>query len=121
MDFSAKNKTIAVLCGMLAGFVNGFLGGGGGVVVVSALLTTFSLNQKCAQATALLVILPLTAISAAVYVLGGFHDWSDALWTTVGVVAGGIVGALILGGIKSNAAKIAFAALLIFGGVKMFL
>ena len=120
MNFSAKNKTVAVLCGVLAGFVNGFLGGGGGVVVVSALLTVFSLNQKCAQATALLVILPLTAISAAVYVLGGFHDWADALWTTVGVIVGGIVGALILGGIKSNAAKIAFAVLLIFGGVKMF-
>lgn len=121
MNFTTKNKVAAVLLGALAGFINGFLGGGGGVVVVSTLLTAFSLKQKCAQATALLVILPLTVISAVIYVIGGFREWADALWTTLGVVGGGLVGALILSKIRGNAAKFAFALVLIAGGIKMFL
>lgn len=120
MDLSSKNKWIVALAGSLAGFVNGFLGGGGGVIVVSALLAVGGLKQKSAQATALLIILPLTLVSAAVYVFQGNVMWIPTFWTTIGVVGGGVVGALLLGNIKGNVAKILFAAVLILGGVKMF-
>ena len=120
MNLSSKNKWIAALLGSLAGFVNGFLGGGGGVIVVSTLLVVGGFKQKSAQATALLIILPLTLVSAAVYFFEGNVRWVPTLWTTVGIVAGGIAGALLLGNIKGNVAKILFAAVLILGGVKMF-
>lgn len=119
MKLSAKNKVILVIVGSLAGFVNGFLGGGGGVVVLAVLLAVVKLHQKCAQATALLIILPLTAVSAAVYIFQGSVKWIETGWATAGVVIGGIVGALILSRIKSNTAKIIFAAVLIAGGIKM--
>ena len=64
MELSAKNKWILVIFSAAAGFVNGFLGGGGGVIVVALLLAVAKLNQKYAQATALLIILPLTIVSA---------------------------------------------------------
>ena len=119
MHLRTKNKVILVALGGCAGFINGFLGGGGGVLVVALLLTCLCLPQKNAQATALLIILPLTAVSAAVYLLSGNVQWDVTLWTTLGVVIGGIVGALLLSRLRGNTAKIIFAVVLIAGGVKM--
>ena len=119
MQLSTKSKWTLAIFGALAGFVNGLLGGGGGVIVVSLLLTVLALPQKNAQATALLIILPLTVVSAVVYLFEGVIDWKPTLWTTVGVVAGGIVGALLLSKLKSDVVKIIFAVVLILGGIKM--
>lgn len=120
MQISVKNKIILAVVGGFAGFVNGFLGGGGGVAVLALLLTVLKLHQKCAQATALLVILPLTVVSAVVYIVQGTVDWIPTLWTTLGVVVGGVLGALLLSKLKGNTAKIIFALVLIGGGIKMF-
>ena len=119
MKLRAKNKIILVTLGALSGFINGFLGGGGGVLVVALLLACLLLPQKNAQATALLIILPLALVSAVVYLWQGNVKWDVTLWTTVGVVAGGIVGALLLSKLKGNTAKIIFALVLIAGGIKM--
>lgn len=119
MNISAKNKWILIIFSALSGFVNGFLGGGGGVIVVALLLSVVKLNQKYAQATALLVILPLTIVSAVVYLIKGAVDWQPTLWVTLGVVAGGVLGALLLSKLKSNVAKIIFAVVLVAGGIKM--
>ncbi len=119
MKLSGKSKAILAIAGSLAGFVNGFLGGGGGVAVVALLLSVLKLNQKSAQATALLVILPLTAVSAVVYVVNGSVQWEPTLWATSGVVCGGIVGAVLLSKLKGNVAKLIFALVLVVGGIKM--
>ena len=120
MNLTAKNKWILVIFSALAGFINGFLGGGGGVLIVALLLAVVKLHQKHAQATALLIILPLTVVSAAVYLIKGNVEWTPTIFATLGVVAGGIVGALLLSKIKGNVAKIIFALVLIAGGIKMF-
>ena len=120
MNLSAKNKCFLVGLSAVAGFVNGFLGGGGGVIVVASMLALLKLHQKYAQATALLVILPLTVVSAIVYIVKGSVDWIPTLWATLGVIVGGVVGALLLSKLKGNVAKIIFALVLIAGGVKMF-
>ncbi|MCM1195079.1 MAG: sulfite exporter TauE/SafE family protein [Corallococcus sp.] len=120
MDLTKKSKWILLVFSAISGFINGFLGGGGGVIVVALLLAVVKLDQKHAQATALLVILPLTAVSAIVYLIKGSVDWMPTLWVTSGVVTGGILGALLLSKLKSNVAKIIFALVLIAGGVKMF-
>ena len=114
------NKTALVVGGVLAGFINGFLGGGGGVVIVSLLLAVLKLDQKKSQSTALLIILPLTVVSAAVYLICGNVDWHTVLWTTLGVVAGGVLGALLLKRLQGNAVKMIFAVILVLGGIKMF-
>ncbi|MCH5152027.1 MAG: TSUP family transporter [Clostridiales bacterium] len=119
MNLTAKNKWLLLIFSALAGFVNGFLGGGGGVLIVTLLLAVVKLHQKHAQATALLVILPLTVVSAVVYLVRGNVDWEPTLWATLGVVVGGVVGALLLSKIKGNVAKIIFALVLVAGGVKM--
>lgn len=119
MEITTHKKIILIVLGCLSGFINGFLGGGGGVLVLATLLAVLKLHQKNAQATALLVILPLTAVSAAVYIMQGAIDWMPTLWTTLGVVGGGVVGALLLSKLKGNTAKIIFAIVLVAGGIKM--
>lgn len=119
MQLSAKNKLLLVLLSAVAGFVNGFLGGGGGVIVVALLLSVLKLHQKFSQATALLVVLPLTLVSAIVYVINGTVEWISTLWTTLGVVVGGVVGSLLLNKLNGNVTKIIFAVVLIAGGVKL--
>ena len=120
MNLTTKNKWILVVFSALAGFINGFLGGGGGVLIVALLLAVLKLHQKHSQATALLIILPLTAVSALVYLIKGNVDWAPTLWATLGVVIGGVVGALLLSKLKGNVAKIIFALVLVAGGIKLF-
>ncbi len=112
---------LTVISGIFIGFINGFLGGGGGLIVVVALLWLFKLPQKNAQATALLVILPISVVSAVIYIINGNGDWEKILFATIGVVAGGVVGALILGKLKGNVVKLIFALISIAAGVRMFL
>ena len=112
---------LTVISGIFIGFINGFLGGGGGLIVVVALLWLFKLPQKSAQATALLVILTISVVSAVIYIINGNGDWEKILFATIGVVAGGVVGALILGKLKGNVVKLIFALISIAAGVRMFL
>ena len=121
MNLTIKDKIILLVCSAFAGLANGFLGGGGGVVVVTLLLTVLKLPQKKAQATALLIILPLTAVSLVVYLLGKDVQWDIVLYSTLGVFVGGTVGALLLNKLQGNTAKILFAVLLVAGGIKMLI
>ena len=119
---------LIVLSGCGIGFINGFLGGGGGVLVVAVFLALYALPQKNAHATALLVILPISLISALVYLLNGSVDWEYTLFATIGVVAGGAAairlfaaGALLLNRLSGNVVKLIFSLLLLASGVRMFL
>ena len=62
-----------LLAGALAGFINGFFGAGGGMVLVPLLLWLVRLEDKAAFSSAVAVILPLCAVSIAVYAA---HDSS---------------------------------------------
>lgn len=115
---TANKKVLCVAGGLLGGFINGLMGGGGGVVIVLLLTGLYGLSAKKAQATALLVILPLTVISAVVYIIGG-ADWGNVLSTSAGFTVGGAVGALLLNKLPSDAVRRIFALLLIAGGIRM--
>ena len=66
-----KSTWKSVLAGAAAGLTNGFFGGGGGSVLVPMLTRVCGLDQRRAFATSVAVILPLCALSAAVYLLRG--------------------------------------------------
>jgi uncharacterized membrane protein YfcA len=89
-----KMKTVWIGC--LVGFVNGFFGAGGGSVLVPALQRFLRVEVHQAHATAIAVILPLSVVSAVVYVGGAPVDWRALLWVSGGGMAGGFVGAMWL-------------------------
>lgn len=112
---------LLIIFGLGIGFINGFLGGGGGILVVMVLLWLCKLKQKNAHATALLVILPISIVSAIVYLLNGSGDLEKIIYATIGVVFGGVLGAVLLNKLKGEVTKLIFSTILMIAGVRMFL
>lgn len=114
-----KKKVLLALSGCAVGAVNGIFGGGGGMVVVPLLTGVAGKPPLVAHATAILVILPVSLASAAVYLWGGHFDTELFLSVGLGVLAGGYAGAKLLRAISPSAATIAFAAVMFAAGVRM--
>ena len=108
-----------LIAGGLAGIANGFFGGGGGSVLVPLLTGYCGLDQRRAFATS--VILPLCALSSAIYFFRGGLDIAAALPYLIGGTVGGWAGGKWFKGMKMPWLKRAFGLLLIYGGVRSFL
>ena len=78
------------LLGLSIGVVNGVFGAGGGMLAVP-LLKKSGLNQKSAHANAVAVILPITVISAVLYVTKGYVNISDS----IAFIPTGLIGSII--------------------------
>ena len=110
-----------LVSGALAGAVNGLFGGGGGSVFVPLLTGYCGLDQRRAFATSVAVILPLCALSAAIYLWRGGLDVAAALPYLLGGAVGGWAGGRWFRGVKMPWLRRAFGLLLIYGGVRSFL
>ena len=116
-----KNRPLlSAIFGVAVGAANGLFGGGGGMIAVPALTLT-GVPSKKAHATAIAIILPLSLISGAVYLAKGAADPSVILPSCAGVIAGGIVGALLLKKINSRGLSLLFYAMMIAAGLKLSL
>lgn len=111
-------KCTLVFTGICAGLVNGLLGGGGGTLVVPLLTCACGFTQKKAQATALLIILPLSVASGLAYATLGSLKWGVALPSAIGMTAGGILGALALKCAKNGVISKIFACMMLLVGIK---
>lgn len=114
-------KILGWIGGGVVGFVSGFFGGGGGMICVPLLQKGMRQNAKVSHATAMPVILPVSVFSAITYAIEGFFDFPATLWTGIGAVLGGIIGALLLKKLESGAVRIIFAVIMLAAGVKMIL
>ena len=106
-------KTKYALSGTAAGLVNGLFGGGGGMVLVPLLNGWCGLAGKQAFATCVAAILPLSAVSAAVYL--------PALPYLIGGLVGGLVGGRLFRRVSVTWLRGLFAAFLLYGGVRYIL
>ena len=114
------NKTVKkILTGALAGTVNGLFGGGGGMIVVPALKYLLDRKTETAHATAIAVILPLSVLSGIFYAAFGKVMMPDAVYVTLGVTAGGVVGAFLLKRLSAKPITLIFSAVMAVAGVKM--
>ena len=102
-------------CGLLTGVANGLFGGGGGMLAVPLLQKT-GLSEQKAHATAILVILPVSAFSFILYAFRGYVELSTLIPTAIGVTAGGLLGAKLLNKLPTKIITLAFAALQAFAG-----
>ena len=112
-------KSVMILGGFGVGFASGFFGGGGGMLCVPLLEKLIGERTKIAHATAMLIILPISVASAITYIAGGFFDPLLTLTAGGGVIAGGIIGALLLKNLRSGVVAVIFAVLMIAAGVKL--
>lgn len=103
--------------GFLTGVVNGMFGAGGGMVAVP-LLKKLGFDQKKAQENAVAVILPITVLSAIIYLFKGYVKFNDCLLFLPTGVIGAYIGTVIMKKISPLYLKCIFALFMIYAGVK---
>ena len=113
-----RKKWWGVLGGLGAGVINGLLGAGGGMVVVP-LLSAMGVRGKRSHATALMVIVPLSAVSAVLYIVQGRVGFADALPWLPGSLLGAYLGSRLMPKIATGWLKLLFGGLMLWGGVRL--
>lgn len=108
------------LLGIISGVLNGIFGAGGGLLVVP-MLESQGLEPQKAHATSIAVILPLSVISAVLYLLRGVSaDWQQlGLLIPLGAAGAGI-GALLLAKLKNQWLKKLFGVVMLLSAVRIF-
>lgn len=104
--------------GLLIGLCNALLGAGGGLLAVPYFRKNGQ-TQKKAQMLSLCVTLPLSALSAAVYLLRGYVTLSDALPFVPFGVLGALAGTFVFKKSPDNLLHLLFALLLLWAGIRM--
>ncbi len=116
---SVKSRFLLCVCGAIIGFVNGFFGGGGGMICVPLLEKVLHLPNKYSHATAIAVILPISFVSAVIYLLNGNLETVPFLTVGSGVVLGGILGSFLLKFLPSKIIRIIFVFIMLAGGIRL--
>lgn len=83
------------------------------------LLRKLGLERKASHANAVAVILPITVLSAAIYLLKGYVSLSDAYIYLPGGIAGAFVGTVILRKISPLWLKRIFGIFMMYAGVRL--
>lgn len=103
----------------LAGSYAGFFGLGGGFVFVPLLVRWGHFPLKRAIGTSLVAVAILSVPSTITHALLGNVDWGIALFMTIGVVPGAVLGARLSLGAGERALRIGFALMLAVAGVML--
>ena len=74
------------------------------------------LNPRQAHATAISIMLPLSAASGVVYTLGGGVDWRALLWVAPALTLGSAVGAKLTGKMQGKTLKLVFGIVMLAAG-----
>lgn len=114
-------KTAALTAvGAMAGAVNGLFGTGGGTVMVLLIPLLYPrLEGERLFANVCAAVLPLSVVSALTYSSFAPPDLGSALTVGVGALAGGAVGAILLGRLKPSVLKLIFSAMMAVSGAIM--
>lgn len=91
------------------------------MLLVPLLTRRCGLSQRQAFATSVAVILPLCALSSAIYLLRGGVDLAAALPYLAGGLIGGWVGGRLFKKLDMTWLRRVFALLILYGGVKSLL
>lgn len=116
-----KYRGRLLLTGALAGLANGFFGAGGGLFLVPLLTGWVKLEERKAFATSVAVILPLSVVSALVYLQRGEIALLPNLPYWIGGAAGGVIAGKVFGRVKMVWLRRVFGLLILYGGVRALL
>ncbi|MBE6990751.1 MAG: sulfite exporter TauE/SafE family protein [Ruminococcaceae bacterium] len=109
------------LTGLAGGAVNGLFGGGGGMVLLPLLTRWCGVEPRRAFAGCVAVVLPLCALSAAVYGWRGALDWAAAWPYLAGGFIGGLIGGRVFEAVPVTWLRRLFAVFALYGGVRYLL
>lgn len=113
-------KIVNPLLGILTGIVNILIGSCGGIVAVEALKLRGT-DQTKSHATAIAIILPLTLISTAGYLIKGQVKLSDSYVFLIPGLVGSVIGSILLPKIPKKVLSKVFSIFIIYAGIRMLL
>ncbi len=120
-----RDIVLLALAGAAAGALNGLIGTGGGIVIVYAVgrMSRASplADRRDVFATAVASILPISAVSAAIYAAGGVGLPRAAAGAFVPAVLGGAAGGLLLDRAGGKIVSAIFALLVMWAGLCLLL
>jgi len=113
-------KKIFLICGagILVGGANGLFGGGGGMICVPLLLL-LGLDNQHAQATAIMVMLPVSLVSVVVYLIGNKVVFDPTIYVGLGSICGGLLGAFLLSKLSNKVLQFIFVFVVLGVGIRM--
>jgi uncharacterized membrane protein YfcA len=115
-----KSKFYLGASGILIGTLNSFFGTGGGIIAVPV-LEKLGLSKKESHANAVAVILPISILSAVLYLVGGKVSLSDASPFILTGIIGSVLGTVILKKISPFWLKRIFGIFVIYAGLRLLL
>jgi uncharacterized membrane protein YfcA len=104
--------------GFLIGIINIVLGAGGGMLTVP-LYKRMNMSQKQAQINAVATILPITIVSAFIYIKNGDVKISDSYIYLVPGLIGSVIGTFVIKKISNNILSIFFSIFMIWAGLRL--
>ncbi len=108
-----------IISAVAVGFINGMFGGGGGMLCVPLLKMFLNLDDKKAHASAVLVMAIISIPTLIIYITTIPINWASAIFLTIGVVIGGIIGGALLKKMKNDVINIIFIIIMFVAGIKM--
>ena len=115
-----KKLLIPTILGLGVGFINGVFGAGGGMLAVP-ILKSEGLSQKSAHANAVAVILPITVLSAVLYLVKGTVSLADSLAFIPTGLIGSVIATFMLQKFSNKWLQKIFAAFMIYAGVRLLI
>lgn len=115
-----KPKILTALSGLSVGVVNGLFGAGGGIIAVP-LLQKAGLEKKESHANAVAVILPISLLSAGIYLFKGNVEIKEALPYIPSGVVGALLGTYCLKKIPTLWLKRIFGIFIIYAGIRLLI
>ena len=117
-NFKKYAKSTAL--GVSVGLVNGIFGAGGGMLAVP-ILKKSGLSQKSAHANAVAVILPITVISAILYLTKNVVSIKDSFYYIPTGLIGSVIATFLLKKLSNVWLQKIFAAFMIYAGARLLL
>ncbi len=112
------NNVKKFFSGFLIGIVNIILGAGGGMLTVP-LYKKLNMSQKEAQINAVATILPITMVSAVIYLMNGDVKLSDAYIYLIPGLIGSVLGTFFIKKISNKSLSIVFSGFMIWAGLRL--
>ena len=111
----------SLLWGAPIGFINGFFASGGGIVAVLILQKFFSLDEKKAHATSIMIILPLTVAGMVIYSMSSPIKPSIVVESAIFSTVGALLGAKLLSRLSGRFIRTGFGIIMIVASWKLIM
>ena len=110
---------MAYLIGGIGGLLGGLFGSGSGLIILPATIKFLKLDEYSARGTTMTTVLFIVISSAFFYYKNNYFDFKLGLYTAIGGVLGGILGAKLMKNIQKFWLSLMFDIFIIIIAIMM--